>query len=198
MIDKMKQSKSLISDFLYHYKGITFVSILIIFVIGILIFDFFSIDHRDKWSLYIINNTLPNEEVEYITSTFSELQNAKNSGNQKISYQINTDLAFQLHDNEADFAQLGKFTALVASGEMDILIGTYDIIKHYTDFDGFQNLDQVIPNYKDDFVYTSNDNIQILDLSGTIFDGYFLAIPKKSEKVEISKGFIDYIFEKEE
>lgn len=47
--------------------------------------------------------------------------------------------------NEYSYAELAKLTAMISSKELDIMIGSPDVIDHYGEMGGFFNLEELLP-----------------------------------------------------
>lgn len=184
----MKKTKEKWEQYWYYYKGIwgTLISLLVILIL--LLSEYFLIDHREKYSVFIVNSSFNTEQIKRIENFFVENELIEN----EINLYIDTGLNFEVsQDNPIDFDQMGRFTTMVASGEMNVLIAPKDIIQHYVKLNGFQDLS----NFS--FVRTEklDETHTMLNLSGTIFDGFFLGIPKKSNNHKLNQQFVQFIME---
>lgn len=120
-------------------------------------------------------------------------------------------VSFGDNASEFSYAEMAKITALVASKDLDIIIGDSETLEHYASLSGFTDLETLLPadlldTVRPDLVYVSGEDgvkhAYGISLSGTRFaeashlaqDPPLLGIISNSTRKDTAAALIDYIF----
>ncbi|API89718.1 hypothetical protein BKP56_10805 [Marinilactibacillus sp. 15R] len=153
-----------------------------------------------KLNAYIANSSLTSNESKVLMEQFKG--EYVYDLNENDEYSLVTDLFLSVSDpNPVELMDAGRLTAQIAGRELDILISNKEIIEHYYELNGFENLNELIGEdviLADEQLLNDQNHTYAVQLK-TFSNQYHLktdtwvAIPKTSERKEVAVQFIEYL-----
>lgn len=189
----------------FHIAGV----ILAIMFLSVFAHSVYNTTIHPALHCIILNNQSPEElNTSILEQDFHELMGF---GKKEPIYTESMYIAYGDQATEYSYASMAKISALVASKELDILMGDPENISHYASMDGLADLTQILPQdiaaqVEDRFFYASDSSGQSLpvsvDISGTAFaqnmhlseNASNLAIISNSTHTDNAVALIRYIF----
>lgn len=200
--------KESVKHFWDYYKIHVMSIILFIFLIFLLDFPSLINKPETKWSGLFINSTINQEEADSWMTDFKS--NYLNDSNENHEYKLDTTISFSLKEEDyTDYDQMGKFTALIAGHEVDLVISNKETIQHYAQLDGFIDLNDLLKDKIDlidsNILYLKNSKNEDIAF-GIDLTNFFstdnldesnqrviAAIPINSERKKITAEFLMYL-----
>lgn len=165
-------------------------------------------------SCIILNSRIDGGEdtlFEYIDQDFRQYMGIPEDV--KIELDATMNLSFEDSSmNEFTYAQLAKIGAMVSSRELDVMIGTPDIIDHYGALGGYEDLEKLLPAevyqvVKADLYTVKNqengqeiacglllENTDFAKNTGLILDKPVLGIVSSSTHTDTAVGLIRFLY----
>lgn len=161
------------------------------------------------WSAYYVNSELTSGEAQVMVGNFRK--EYLKDDNEYHEYIFDTNINFSVEEaGVRDLDHMAKFTSLIAAKALDFVISDEHTISHYVSLGGFVDLTTIfdekdLDKLKGDLVYMTGkdgeEKAYAINLANTAAfssnekDEKILgAIPLKSERTEITKSFIEYVY----
>lgn len=182
----------------------------IIFISGMVLLLFYLLDpislvesKETKLHVYIANSSLSDDQANQLMSDFRE--NYLNDQTNEHDYLIDSTIYLSINEpTPGELIDAGRLTSHIAGKELDLFIAQKEIIDHYYELDGFENLESFVQNgslnSKKEQIIDSEGYIYAVQLS-TLLPYYesneeiYAAIPKTSERKQTAVAFVNYLLE---
>lgn len=190
----------------FHIAGV----ILAVMFLSIIAHSAYNTTIHPALHCIVLNNRSSQElDTAVLEQDFHELMGF---GKKEPVYVESMFISYGDQATEYSYASMAKISALVASRDLDVLMGDKENIEHYASMDGLADLSQILPGdilsqVEDRFVYAADSAGQSLpvsiDLSGTDFvrnihlseDASNLSIISNSIHKDNAIALIRYIFD---
>lgn len=203
--------KERISHIWMYYRGVILILLFIVSAVCYVVYSYASAEPEPALSVVIINNILDSEttgQIEGEAALHMGIDTEK--GRVSLDATMNMDL-----DNEVELAVSGymeQMTVEIFSHNLDIIIAPADIIKHYFDLGGLEDLQSILSDedfrkYNGNYYSLADEGGNKIDcaisLEGTLFETklgneeaeLMIAIVKSSERKEAGMAFLRYVFQ---
>ena len=189
----------------FHMGGVI-IAIMLLYVVGTSIYN--STIHPGLYCAIINNYSNQELDVSLLEEDFHAYMNF---GKKEPVYVESMFITYGDNATEYSYASMAKISALVASRDLDILIGDQETIDHYASMDGLTDLSQLLPAdilsvIESRLSYSTGSNGQSLsvslDISGTDLaesmylskEASNLSVFSNSTHIDHSIALIRYIF----
>lgn len=155
-----------------------------------------------KLNVYISNNIISMDQADHLMNQFK--LNIVGDETDDYIYQIDTDILLSVKaPSPAELIDAGRFTAQIAANELDILITDEEIVRHYTELDGFSDLSKIeqldLRQFDNSQMIRDEERIYSIKLEDQLGKDkpQWISIPKTSQRKDMATMFIVYLLEGE-